>query len=881
MSEPILLEDLTERELDIIPLLAEGLANKEIAERLFLAPSTVKWYVRQLNSKLDTTSREEISEQAEKLGLMHRKKTDDSYLRPRTNLPRQTTPFVGRDAELDEVHSIFENPDVRLLTILAPGGMGKTRIALEATEQQTNNFSDGVYFVPLQPLSEVEQIVSQIASSTFFNIQNDDRSQQQQLLDFLRNKQMLLCIDNWEHLLEGAPMLNEILAAAPDVKILTTSREKLNLLGETVYVLPGMKFPDWETPEDALRYDAVQLLVQAAKRVNRDWRVTQDNQDYVARVCRLTQGMPLGILLAASWLDTYPLKLICEEIQNSVDILETDLRDVPERQRSIRATFDYSWARLSDTERDILAKMSIFRGGSSPRAALAVTGANPRILQTLMNKSLLMRNKEGRYDIHELLRQYAAEKLTQSGGVERLRDDHMRYYMNALAEQYKPLQSAGQLEGMKAIRVDFENVRLAWERACSKHEYELLDNALFSLCFFLEHGGLSRHTGFEVFNIARKHLMDDTTAENRVVAKIACNFYPDDELRKTLVERSLALARRDHDLIEVGNCLCVLAEFAAFPASLNGDMERGIELAREAVDTLRGTDNQVRLCFAVFVLGTLLTRAGYRHEGFQYLEEALSIAVAQQIPVLESLALNVLGGMIGLGGDLERALVYIDRMLELGQILPLSGTLPMTILLKIHFEVTLGRTDGADQLIARAYQIAREIDADITILSAIKLMEKFLQVVRGEYEAALQDVDRVIVDMRPHPEAEFYNMYAGTAACGTGEFDRAIRYFSGGIRYGKQARSPFPLLIALIIPTFILAHRDQFVRATELSSLLYNHPVSPTTYFDMLPLYNDLIGTLHSALNEEEFNAAWERGRSLDLEAVIDDVLAEFGRVES
>ena len=624
----------------------------------------------------------------------------------------------------------------------------------------------------------------------------------------------------------------------------------------------------------------MQLLVQAAKRVNWDWRVTEDNLDFVARVCRLTEGMPLGILLAASWLDTYPLELVCEEIQKSVDILETDVRDVAERQRSIRATFDYSWARLSVSERDILAKMSIFRGGCSPRAALAVTGANPRILQTLMNKSLLMHNKEGRYDIHGLLRQYAAEKLTQSGGVEGLQDEHMRYYMNALAEQDALLQGAGQLEAMNAIRADFENVRLAWEQACIKREYELLDKALFSLCFFLEWGGFSHHTGVELFNNARKHLVDDTTAENRVVAKIACNFYPDNELRKTLVERSLALARRDHDLIEVGNCLSVLAEYAAFPASLDGDMERGIALAREAVDALRGADNQVRLCYAVFMLGALLTRAGNRQEGFQYLEEALSLAAARQMPVLESLALNMLGGILGLDGDLERALDYVDRMLELGQIMPLSNTLTMTILLKIYFEVNLGRRETTDQLIARAYQIAREINSPTVIRSAVRLTEKFLQVVRGEYEAALQDVDRVIGEMQSHPEAEFYCIYAGTAACGMGQFDRAIRYLPGSIRYVRQAKSPFLELITLIIPAFISVHREQFTRAAELSSLLYNHPASPTPYFDILPLYHELIGKLHQALDEDTFNAAWERGRSLDLERVFGEVIAEFGEAE-
>ena len=245
MSATTLLDDLTERELELIPLLAEGLSNKEIAERLFLAPSTVKWYVRQVNSKLDTTNREEIIERADELGLMRAQKAEDSYLRPRENMPRQTTPFIGRDSELDEIYGILGNPDVHLLTILAPGGMGKTRIGIEASQQQMNNFRDGVYFVPLQPLSEADQIILQVATSTFFNFQNDSRSQKQQLLDFLHNQQMLLCLDNWEHLLDGVSLVNEISSGCARCqntgdlarKAQSTRRDGLCLAGDGISIL--------------------------------------------------------------------------------------------------------------------------------------------------------------------------------------------------------------------------------------------------------------------------------------------------------------------------------------------------------------------------------------------------------------------------------------------------------------------------------------------------------------------------------------------------------------------------------------------------------------------------------------------------------------------
>ena len=359
------------------------------------------------------------------------------------NLPSQTTPFVGREAELEELAQILTLPEVRLVTVLAPGGMGKTRLALEAAEQQLYAFPNGVYFVPLQPLTEIEQIVPAIAQQIDFQFVADERSPKQQVLDYLRGKKLLLVIDNWEHLLDGAPLISEILQAAPQVKVLATSREKLNLSGETVYALRGMQFPTWETPEDALRYDAVKLLVQAAKRVRPDFAVTPENLDYVARVCRLTEGMPLGILLATGWLDVLSLERIAEEIQKNVDFLETELRDVPERQRSIRAIFEAAWDRLAPAEQQVFMKLTVFRGGCTPEAAEAVTGASLRTLQTLVNKALVMRTKAGRYDIHELLRQYGYERLEASGTLADILRRHSAYYASFLhAARRRPERAA-------------------------------------------------------------------------------------------------------------------------------------------------------------------------------------------------------------------------------------------------------------------------------------------------------------------------------------------------------------------------------------------------------------------------------------------------------
>ena len=209
--------------------------------------------------------------------------------------------------------------------------------------------------------------------------------------------------------------MQEVLQAEPSVKILVTSREKLNLNAETVFILSGMSFPNWETPADALEYGAVKLFLQSAHRVRRDFQLDADALTYVARICRMVQGTPLGILLAASWLEVLTPREIAEEISRSLDFLETEMHDLPERQRSLRAVFEYSWDLLTEQERMLFARFSLFHGGFTRDAALQITGTNLRALTVLVNKSLLRRdNASGRYEVHELLRQYAEEKLEQS-----------------------------------------------------------------------------------------------------------------------------------------------------------------------------------------------------------------------------------------------------------------------------------------------------------------------------------------------------------------------------------------------------------------------------------------------------------------------------------
>jgi predicted ATPase len=308
---------------------------------------------------------------------------------------------------------------------------------------------------------------------------------QQQLLDYLRDRQLLLVMDNYEHLSDGAGLVSDVLCSAPEVKVLATSRARLNVQGEQLFHLSGMEFPDWETPEDAARYSAVQLFLQSARRARAGFELTSDDLTYLTRICRLVGGMPLALVLAAAWAEMLTPEEIAAEIGRSMELLETEVQDTPSRQRSIRAVFDHTWCQLTDRERQVFQGLSVFRGGFTREAAQAVTGATLRDLMSLVNKSLLTRDSAGRYDAHELLRQYGSDRLdrapTRGGAV---RDRHCAYFVSALQRWDADRISDREYAALAEMDVDIENVRSAWNWAVERGQVERLDHGLDALLWY-------------------------------------------------------------------------------------------------------------------------------------------------------------------------------------------------------------------------------------------------------------------------------------------------------------------------------------------------------------------------------------------------------------
>ncbi len=403
-----------------------------------------------------------------------------SYIppRPRHNLPVQATSFVGREDDMAAILDQLADPDCRLLTLVGPGGMGKTRLALAVAERVVDDYTDGVVFVPLAPVASAGGVVMAIATALQIPFSHGQESAGQILFNYLEQKQMLLVLDNFEHLLDGAELAHQLLSAARQVTLLVTSREVLGLSWEWLYEVHGLSQPDGIEAAALEQYDAIRLFIERARRANPGFRWS-DELDNIARIARLVEGMPLGIEIAAAWLRMLP----CEAIATELLDLNFAQRDIPQRHHSLRILFDHTWTQLPPPQQCVLRALSVFRGGFSREAAEYVAGASLPILVALVHKSLVHFNPASRrYGFHELLRQYAFEKLgTSADEHQAVLDRHGTFFAELLSARESRLYGGVQLDTL----LDADNIWMAWDWALAGHDLTavgLMWQALFALC---------------------------------------------------------------------------------------------------------------------------------------------------------------------------------------------------------------------------------------------------------------------------------------------------------------------------------------------------------------------------------------------------------------
>ncbi len=392
---------------------------------------------------------------------------------PSHNLPAETTPFVGRKAELAQIGEMLANPDCRLLTLFGPGGMGKTRLALQAARQAQTSFADGVFLARLEGFETADLLIPAIVDALGLSL-SDKQLPQAQLLAYLQERQLLLVLDNFEHLMAAADLLVEMLETAVGLKLLVTSREALNLYEEWLLAVEGLPVPPPDEETESDQFDAVALFAQRARR--RDLRFSLAGQETtVADICRQLGGMPLAIELAAAWVRTIPPAEIARQLAANRELPASSWHNVPDRHRSMTAVFDYSWELLRPAERRLTRRLSVFQGGFSAAAASDATGATRRDLSALVDKALLRLTVNGRYEFHPLTRQYAAARLAAQPQEQAETQARQSRFFAAFLQAREPhLHDERQQIVLDEAYQEMGNIRAGWQWALAQGDTAVL-----------------------------------------------------------------------------------------------------------------------------------------------------------------------------------------------------------------------------------------------------------------------------------------------------------------------------------------------------------------------------------------------------------------------
>jgi len=412
--------------------------------------------------------------------------------KPPHQLPHPSTAFVGREVEIKTLVARLQDPACRLLTLIGPGGIGKTRLALEVARTFVDPafaalFPEGIFFVGLMPVDTAAGMIAALAEAIGFTFYTNTPPQQQ-LFNYLANRKLLLILDNFEHLAQESSLIADLLAAAPAVKLLATARETLPLQAAYFHAVQGLSYPSTQQPtiEAAAVMDAVRLFAQSAQRHQPTFALPQQ-LDSVVSICRLVGGMPLALELAAAWLKSLSCAQIAQKLEKGVALLHTNLLDIPERHRNMRLVFEQTWQRLTEQEATVMQRLAIFRGGFTLAAAEQVAQASIHTLAALVEKALIRLDETGRYQVHELLHQFAHEKLSvDKVQAEATAAAHASFFLN-LANQLKPsLEDRRQQTALATLQADIDNLRVAWLWALQQPELPGITQALDSLYeFFL------------------------------------------------------------------------------------------------------------------------------------------------------------------------------------------------------------------------------------------------------------------------------------------------------------------------------------------------------------------------------------------------------------
>jgi predicted ATPase/DNA-binding SARP family transcriptional activator/Flp pilus assembly protein TadD len=790
------------------------------------------------------------------------------------NLPSEPTLFVGREEELAEIRRLLlAEPGCRMLTLVGPGGMGKTRLALRTARELLTAFPDGVFLVSLAPVSSTRLLTPTIAEA--LNLSFGERPDLKgQLLNYLRQKTMLLLLDNFEHMLsprfsssmvdsggnsqDGEEILVDILAGAPNVKILITSRERLSLREEWVFEVGGLAYPlpvDTST-QDAHRkppahqfeeYSAVRLFTETARRTQTRFSPTGADQVAIVEICQLVEGVPLGIELASAWVELLSIKEIAQKVRQNLDFLESPLRNIPDRHRSLRALFEHSWQLLSVPERQLISKLSVFRGSFSHHAAEQVADATLPLLKSLIDKSMLRAISTGQYEMHEIIRQYVVEKLEEDPEKSQgIRARHCSYYAAFLQQQEAGLLAA-QHKPLADIADEIDNVYAAWDWAVAHKRLAEIGQSLISL---------------HLFFFARNRIQEGAELYRQAI----------DSLRGNLEDSKLVLAQ-------------LLSRYAHFVYRL-GLHRQAKRLLIDSLTMLRQIDHngvthilQREKAFSLYHLGAASRVEGEYEQARQSCHESLSLYRAANDYQGMAIAIKLLGIIAGTVGDFEDAQKHFQEALEIYRHLDDQVGIANSLNDLGIVADRMGQYGEAKQL-HRECLIIRRKSNDLWGIGTSLNNLGLLAYEQGEYAEAREFLqESLALQEKLGDQYEIANCLAnlGLTLRALTEYREARRAFLKALRSAIEIGSTALILevLAGIAILLISSEPQRRKEAAKLLAFVEYHPSSETLTKKRA---ERRLAELAVQLSPEEMTSARHAGKTSEMELVVAEIIGEIDR---